>query len=224
MGYNPKLKLLYEILLSLMLTFIVIVASSKLALKFKPLYYYDIINLNISEQTGYTNTEIKQNYDYVVDYVASHKDVDFKLPSMIFSPSGKQHFEEVKIIYNTLDRLSIFLLIVLVLSMIINVRNRIYQFLKYSSITLLGLPLILGTFFILNFDKSFVIFHKIFFRNNMWFFYPETDPIITILPQEFFFHCAITIVSILLLFSVLSYFIYIFINNNKNATKSKYLL
>ncbi|GAA0180706.1 TIGR01906 family membrane protein [Clostridium sediminicola] len=224
MRINSKLMIGYEVILTLMLTIILIVASSKFVLKFKPIYYYDVVNLNISEQTDYTNIEIKQNYDYIVHYVGSLKNIDFELPSINFSQSGKQHFKEVKVIYNTLDILSMILLVIFAINITNIIKHKTYNFLKYTSITLLGLPLLLGSFFLINFDKSFTIFHKIFFRNDMWLFNPETDPIINILPQEFFFHSAIILVIILIIFSAIIYYIYRLINNKYIRNSSKYTL
>ena len=45
----------------------------------------------------------------------------------------------------------------------------------------------------LNWDQVFVTFHKLFFSNDYWIFDPRTDPVITILPDEFFLHCAVMI-------------------------------
>ena len=42
-------------------------------------------------------------------------------------------------------------------------------------------------------------FHKLFFDNDDWIFNPRTDPVIKILPDEFFMHCAIAIIAIVLL-------------------------
>ena len=38
---------------------------------------------------------------------------------------------------------------------------------------------------VINFEKSFVIFHKLLFSNDYWVFDPEKDPIILMLPEEF---------------------------------------
>ena len=56
--------------------------------------------------------------------------------------------------------------------------------------------------FSINFDASFNLFHKIFFSNNYWLFDPDLDPIINILPETFFFHEAILIISLILISAV----------------------
>ena len=44
-----------------------------------------------------------------------------------------------------------------------------------------------------NFNKVFVIFHKIFFDNDLWIFDPATDYMIRMLPEGFFFDIVIRI-------------------------------
>ena len=80
----------------------------------------------------------------------------------------------------------------------------------------------------INFDKAFVIFHKIFFAGkDNWTFDPRYDEIINVLPQEFFMNCAIFIgVGII----ALSVGIIIFqivakkVKNKKNQKNSENLL
>ena len=60
---------------------------------------------------------------------------------------------------------------------------------------LLALAMILaGGLAALDFDRSFVTFHHLFFPGkDTWIFNPATDPIIFILPQESFRICALLI-------------------------------
>ena len=51
-----------------------------------------------------------------------------------------------------------------------------------------------------DFDRAFTIFHSVFFPGKKnWLFGPATDPVILLLPEEFFRHCAIAIAASLLL-------------------------
>lgn len=63
------------------------------------------------------------------------------------------------------------------------------------------LTLIIST----DFSKYFVLFHKIFFNNDLWILNPETDMLINIVPEPFFVDTALRIgitfgASVLLLF------------------------
>lgn len=49
------------------------------------------------------------------------------------------------------------------------------------------LTVVLGILFSQNFTKYFVIFHQIFFDNDLWIFDPDTDYMIRMLPEGFFY-------------------------------------
>ncbi|QVI35382.1 hypothetical protein BVJ53_11995 [Lacticaseibacillus chiayiensis] len=53
-------------------------------------------------------------------------------------------------------------------------------------------PIILTGLLSLNFDRFFIIFHEVLFRNRDWLFDPATDPIINVLPEGFFMFCFLT--------------------------------
>ena len=56
-------------------------------------------------------------------------------------------------------------------------------------------------FGIVAFDKLFVLFHEIVFRNDYWMFSSVTDPVIKILPEEFFMHGFFAIIGFVFLFA-----------------------
>ena len=82
------------------------------------------------------------------------------------------------------------------------------RYLKYTSILAIAIPAVLGILIGLNWDQFFVTFHHIFFNNDYWIFSPSTDPVITILPDTFFLHCAVMILGLVVLGSVLCFVIY----------------
>ena len=41
-----------------------------------------------------------------------------------------------------------------------------------------------------DFSKYFIVFHKIFFNNDLWVLDPRTDMLINIVPEGFFFDTA----------------------------------
>lgn len=49
------------------------------------------------------------------------------------------------------------------------------------------LTVVLGSLFASDFTKYFTIFHEIFFTNDLWMFDPETDLMIRMLPEGFFY-------------------------------------
>ena len=74
--------------------------------------------------------------------------------------------------------------------------------------SLILLPMILMLPIVLNFSGSFVLFHKIMFDNDYWIFDPSLDPVINILPEEFFFHVGVMILILIIIASLTDYLIY----------------
>ncbi|MDS1004741.1 DUF1461 domain-containing protein, partial [Clostridium sporogenes] len=87
---------LIDILLSIILTNIFLIVSIKLTLNFKFLYYWDIKNLSITKNTDLSLKEIKENFNYLIYYLNSHKNITFCLPSLASSNEGIIHFKDVK--------------------------------------------------------------------------------------------------------------------------------
>lgn len=197
MIFNKVFKLIFIIAVVLSIFIIAV----KFTFNFKPLYYFEIKNSNIEEFSGFSESRIKENYNYVINYLNLGNEVEFKLPSLPFSEKGKIHFYEVKSIYKALDLILICSLVVLILCLLLN--GKFILLLKHASILLLVIPILIIIPFIINFDSSFTFFHKLFFRNDYWLFAPNEDPIINILPQDFFFHCALLILFIILLSSLI---------------------
>lgn len=196
-----------EILLSISIPLLIIILAVKLTLNFKAIYYYSIVDLDLPSSSNLSVSEIKKNYNYIVDYMQS-PNYEFKLPTLPYSKEGKIHFEEVRNIFYLFNKLVYILFFAIILLFILNLKNHRYTFLKCSSIILIIFPILILIPFAINFDKSFTLFHKLAFNNDYWLLDPNLDPIINIMPQKFFFNCSIFIVMILILNSYILYRIY----------------
>lgn len=180
------MKKFLNVLFSVCISIVIIVGVINFTVGFKKLYYFDIDYLNISELSGLSKDDIKLNYDYLIDYNLNKNVSEFNLPTLKSSPQGKIHFEEVRNIFQNINKLAKLLLIVSLVGIILSVKNKNIKILKTTSITLIMMPLLLTVPILLNFEKSFIIFHKLLFRNDYWIFNPNLDPVINILPEEFF--------------------------------------
>ncbi|HBY2989130.1 TPA: TIGR01906 family membrane protein, partial [Clostridioides difficile] len=197
------MKKFLNVLFSICISIVIIVGVINFTVGFKQLYYFDIDYLNISELSGLSKDDIKLNYDYLIDYNLNKNVSEFKLPTLKSSPQGKIHFEEVRNIFQNINKLAKLLLVVSLVGIILSVKNKNIKILKTTSITLIIMPLLLTVPILLNFEKSFIIFHKLLFRNDYWIFNPDLDPVINILPEEFFFHSGMMILILILLVSIL---------------------
>ena len=199
---NVGLKKEYKILqgiFSLSLCLFIIFAAVKLTLMFKQLYYFDIQYLNIEAQSGYSKTEIVKNYNYVINYLLTPGNQEFILPSIEYSKYGQIHFQDVKRIFTSIDILLVVTGLINVLGLIFNIKRKSFDFLKHTFAMLILVPSLFLTAIMINFDAAFVTFHKIFFKNDYWLFDPTIDPIITILPDEFFYHTALLIIALIVI-------------------------
>ncbi|MGL5507525.1 MAG: TIGR01906 family membrane protein [Paraclostridium sp.] len=195
------MKKVINLLFSIIFSLAIITGAIKFTVGFKQLYYWDINKLNISEYTNMTEDELKRNYDYLIEYNVSRNNLEFELPTLKSSPQGKIHFEEVRDIFQNVNKLFFITCIISLVGIYINKKNNNIEILKSSGIILITMPIVLTIPIALNFQKSFVIFHKLLFENDYWIFDPNLDPVINMLPEQFFFHCGMLILLIILIAS-----------------------
>lgn len=183
-----------NILISLCLALFIISASVTITLNFRPLYYHDISSLKIEETSGFSKKVIRENYDALIDYNQFFYSGKLKL-TLPMSREGRIHFEEVKRIFVGIECLCV---ITLILSCFLIKRK-----IRSRNIVTVLLPVIVGILCAVNWDAAFTLFHEIMFRNDYWIFDEATDPVIMILPDAFFLHCAVMIILLILIGSLL---------------------
>ena len=179
-----------------------------LTLNFRPLYYMDIEKLEIEKRSGLSEDEIRENYDVLIAYNSMFSDGELEFPTLAMSDTGKIHFEEVKVIFVFFQQMALFCGMLGVLSVILHVRRGSYRFWKLAGIFTLLIPAALGAAIAMNWDRAFVVFHQIAFDNDYWIFDAKTDPVITILPDTFFLHCAVMILALIVAGSLVCFAMY----------------
>ena len=197
-----------NLIFSVIFSVLIIITIVKFTVGFKQLYYFDINYLNIPILSGLSKEEIKENYDYMIDYNLGKDKKEFELPTIKSSKQGKIHFEEVRDIFQSMNKMFNILLLLSMIGVVINILDKNIEILKTTSKTLILLPMILMLPIVINFSGSFVLFHKIMFDNDYWIFDPSLDPVINILPEEFFFHVGVMILILIIIASLANYLIY----------------
>ncbi|MFL0253024.1 TIGR01906 family membrane protein [Clostridium neuense] len=202
---------------SLLLTFITILFFTKITMNLKPIYYYDALNLNIIEEynlhiekytpdTEYLNSiSLKTNYNYIINYIQNPRKEVFKLPTIPFSLNGKRHFEDVKNTITYSEYIFISSIILFILVSLISKKNYVLFCLKSSGKQLIIISIFSLFISFFGFSELFDSFHKIIFKNDYWIFDPQYDPVILILPENYFMHCAAVILFFSLLAGILFY-------------------
>lgn len=195
--------------LPFLLMIFIITSSVTLTLNFRPLYYHDMTALKIEQTSGFSKKLIQENYDALISYnsIFSRDHLKLTLP---MSKEGRIHFSEVKRIFTVIQILCPLTLAASLLLGTSELKRRQYRFFRTSGLTAILLPVLCGIFAVSNWDRTFTMFHKIMFRNNYWLFDEALDPVITILPDQFFFHCALMIVLIIFFEIILCFGLYPF--------------
>lgn len=203
------MKLFRNIMTAASLMMLIIALSVTITLNFRPLYYFDIGHLNIAETSGVDAKTIKKNYDILIDYNSMFNNDTLEFPDFAMSEHGRIHFEEVKAIFVGIQCIGIAAFILSAVLIFINIKKKDRLYLKLTAIFTIVIPAALGIFIAANWKKAFVTFHHIFFSNDYWIFNPSEDAIITVLPDTFFMHCAIMILALVILGSVICAVCYI---------------
>ena len=188
----------------------VLCISVTITVMFRPLYYFDIEYLDIPQMSGMSETVIRANYDVLIDYNLLGGPSELNFPDLIMSQQGRIHFEEVKDIFIFMQIFSIAAVILLVLWIVAWVKKKSLSFkwMKFTGIVIAIIASTCGCALIIDWDWAFTAMHTIFFRNDYWIFDATTDPVIRILPEEFFMHCGIMIIILALIQIIILQLVY----------------
>ena len=197
-----------NIVLALALVLFIISAAVVITLNFRPLYYFDIDFLNIPAYSGLSREEIVQNYDVLIDYNSIFGPKTLEFPTLVMSESGRIHFEEVKVVFNFFEITAIVSGVLCAAGVIYRHYRKNSGYLLLAGILTVGIPAVLAVLIALNWDSVFILFHKIVFNNDYWIFDPVFDPVIMILPDTFFMHCALLILALVVLGSAVCLLLY----------------
>lgn len=184
---------------------LVLSASIAVPLLCRPFYYAHIEALNLDSYTGLSVEQIREAFDQVMDYCLGLRP-DFAAGVLPFSESGASHFADVRVLFLLDLWVAVISLAALVILFIISRRKKLTPAPLlghgpgfWAAIGLGGLFLIVGGLAATNFERAFVIFHSLFFPGKTnWLFDWRTDPIILLLPEDFFRNCAILILTLLI--------------------------
>lgn len=189
-----RMKKFKTFLMALINSVMILTGAVILGLFTRPLYYMFIPRI-LKENPQYTKELIKSNYDLLIDYYNPFYRGKLALDGLAMSDQGEFHFYEVKLIFNLIF---IIFAVAFILSLIIYLFNRresLGGYLKLTALMTFVIPFILSIPFIVDFSRSFVLFHEIAFSNDYWIFDPAIDPVIMILPEWFFMYAAFLILA-----------------------------
>ena len=172
----------------------------------RPFYYAHIDALHLTETTPWTEEEIRQAYDEMLDFCLGLRE-DFSTGVLAWSDWGRSHFVDVRGLF-LLDLRVLAGSVVLLALLLIGARlarRRPRPILGrgpgfWTGTGLAVIFLFIAGWAALDFRRAFVVFHSIFFPGKEnWILDYDVDQIINILPSVFFRNCAILILILLVL-------------------------
>ena len=181
-------------------------------------YEYNWEGNNISNESNIFKDQLNEVSDQIKDYFKNDKEkieISLQQPGMqifnLFNQREIDHMVDVKnLIQTTLlfEKIGTAILIICLIMLIYIekfkkideiIRNIIIKsFLLWGSFLSI---IIVGM--IVNFNYTFIIFHRLLFRNDLWILNPKTDFLLILFPQRFFLEIAIGILGLFFLINIL---------------------
>lgn len=199
-----------NMLTGIMLAMFIISSAVTAALNMRFIYHADIDRYDLTEVSGLTKDELIDDYNELIDYNCIWGDDSLDFPHFTLSDGAAQHFVEARrmflffgwgvLMFGIPAFLGIFLM---------HKRKYGNSYLLFSAFITLILPVLLGAACALAWDKVFVLFHELSFGNDLWLFDPAVDPVINVLPDQFFLHEALAIFGLVMLGGLICLVIYI---------------
>lgn len=187
---------------SILIALVILSGAIALPILFRPFYWWHIEPFGIPEYMGLTAEQIKQAYGEMMDYCMGFS-ATFSVGVLPFSESGAAHFADVRKLF-ILD-LAVFAVAGIVLLVLCLTDRKPVRLVGHtpgfwSAVGLGASFLAMGGLVAVDFEKAFTVFHKIFFPGkDNWVFDIHDDPVIHMLPAEFFANCALLIFAVILL-------------------------
>ena len=206
---------------------LIVALSITLPILFRPFYYAQIESLGLTDpnlfskrqvaywefigedftQNGMTEEQIRQSYDEMMDFCLGFSS-EFSAGVLPYSESGASHFADVRTLF-IFDFVLIFVCTAALITIFVVLKKKKLKLCRFRrrsapfwSVVSLGvISSIIGIACAINFKATFVFFHHLFFPGKTnWYFDPYTDPIIDLLPNQFFSNCAVLIFGCMVLF------------------------
>ena len=169
----------------------------------RSLYYAQIVPLHLPEKSGMTVGEICSAYDEVMDYCTGEKD-RFSAGILSYTKQGALHFADCRRLL-FVDRWLFVGAMASIAALLVYARkyslpkflNRRPEF--WGASGMCALLLSLGAYAAADFERAFELFHRTLFPGKTnWALDSELDPIIRILPEEYFASCGFIALAVVL--------------------------
>ena len=179
-------------------------------LKFEFIYQYNLSIYPIEERTSLPIDLIENTNIQIKEYFFSQEEF---LNVELFNDKEILHMKDVKEIINNLflfGKISSLILVLIAFLVIYKFKVHLYSIFKYSSIIFIIIIFLFFLLSLISFNKIFMLFHEIAFRNDLWLLNINEDYLLMMFPESFFRDVAI----FLLLSSLIVNFIMFYITKS----------
>ena len=153
-------------------------------------YPLEISWLNLTSRVPFQTQTIQPNFNVLMDYLTNPLSRVLNIPDFPSSASGLHHFSVVKGFFHLTQGVAIVTLPFFYLFWKQVIQKGFLPLYRRGLLIMLSLPLVLGLVGVfIGFEQFFTLFHQILFvGDDSWLFDPAKDPVILILPEDFFLH------------------------------------
>ena len=154
------------------------------------IYPQEISWLHLTSRVPFQPQTIQHNFNVLMDYLTNPLNQALKMPGFPSSASGIHHFAVVKGLFHLAQGVAVATLPVFYLFWKQVIQKGFLSLYRRGLLIMLSLPLVLALVGIfIGFEQFFTLFHQILFvGDDTWLFDPAKDPVILILPEDFFLH------------------------------------
>lgn len=154
------------------------------------LYPQEISWLHLTSRVPFQPQTIQHNFNVLMDYLTNPLNQALEMPDFPSSASGIHHFAVVKGLFHLAQGVAIVTLPIFYLFWKQVIQKGFLSLYRRGLLIMLSLPLVLGLVGVfIGFEQFFTLFHQILFvGDDTWLFDPAKDPVILILPEDFFLH------------------------------------
>ena len=189
--------------------FILLITSVEAVTYWTPGYYEkEYAKYNVTEDVNMKMDDLLDVTHEMMAYLRGNRD-NLHVPTVVggqvrefFNAREIAHMEDVRGLFLDailLRRLCIgtaFLSVLLLILLKADIKKVLPQMICSGTVVFFVLIAALTTIISTDFTKYFILFHKIFFNNDLWILDPSTDLLINIVPEPFFMDTAFRIAGV----------------------------
>lgn len=175
-------------------------------INFRPLYWWFVEHEQLASLLDLSSVTLKQMYQTLLAYL-NYPWISKLTLDISISYDAMRHFEDVKRLF-LINYSLLFITTVPTWYYLTNlIKQKKVWILRQKIVLCLYVLSVILVCLVLDFERFFVFFHKLLFTKQNWIFDPQIDPIILVLPSDFFLACFV--LFIVLFVGILLFFLYL---------------